>query len=323
MKFSVIVLTYNPVLEKVLFTLESIIQQDFDDFEIIIADDGSKDNLFPQIEEYFRKNSFDNYKFVANKRNVGTVKNILSALEVSSGKYIRDFGTGDCFFSKDTLQCVYEFLEKSDKDGCFGLMCGFYRDKQGTVKRKNFCHPFDINVYRKAQKNPKLEKRILKNLVLYSDHASGAATCYKRDYYMEYLKKIEQYVKYEEDIFQVLAAIEGRRLDFFDQYMVWYEVGEGVSTQKNSRFKQLLQQDVDSFYEMIFENFSDQKIVKKRKKMTKLYKIKNLYLRTIIRVFVNPDAICYLFKSFLQRISGAHKEKLYRKGFLDQKEFNI
>lgn len=321
MKFSVIVLTYNPVLEKVLFTLDSIIQQDFDDFEIIIADDGSKDNLFPQIEEYFVEKNFLNYKFVANEVNVGTVKNILSALEVASGKYIRDFGTGDCFFAKDTLRQVYDFLEEGDREACFGLMCGFYRDEQGMIKRKKFCHPFDINVYRKAKKSGGFEKRILKNLVLYSDHASGAATCYKRDYYIEYLQKIENCVKYEEDIFQVLAALEGRRMDLFNQYMVWYEVGDGVSTQKNSRFAQLLQQDVDCFYEMIFEKFPEHKLVKKRKQVAKFYKIRNLYLRTILRFFVNPDAICYLFASFLQRISGAHKEKVYREGFLDQKEF--
>ncbi len=315
MKFSVIVLTYNPVLSKVIFTLDSIVQQDLDDFEIIIADDGSENNLFPQIEEYFAEKSFTNYKLVSNKQNVGTVKNILSGLEVAEGKYIRDFGTGDCFFAKDTLRRVYQFLEKSDKEGCFGLMCGFYKDAEGNVCRKEFCHPFDINAYRSLSKNK--EKRILKNLVLYSDHASGAATCYRRDYYMEYLQKIEGIVKYEEDIFQVLAALEGRNMVLFDEYLVWYEMGEGVSTQKNSRFAQLLQKDVDNFYEMIFEKFPEHRLVKKRKKVNRFYKIKNLYVRTILRFFVNPDAIRYLFVSFVQRALGAHKEKGNRKGFLD------
>lgn len=316
MKFSVLVLTYNPVLSNVLFTLDSIVNQKFDDFEIVVADDGSKDNLFPQIEEYFKEKNFSNYQLVANKENGGTVKNLLSALKVARGKYVRDFGAGDCFFDENSIRDVYEFLEKSDKEGCFGLMCGFYRDEKGMIKRKEFCHPFDINAYRKAKDN-----RILKNLVLYSDHASGAATCYRKEYYEEYLKKIENCVTYEEDIFQVIAALEGRRLDFFDHYLVWYEVGDGVSTQKNSRFAQLLQQDVDRFYEMIFEKFPEHKLVKKRKQVAKFYKIRNLYLRTILRFFVNPDAIRYLFASFLQRISGAHKEKVYREGFLDQKEF--
>ena len=35
MKFSVLVLTYNPVLSNVLFTLDSIVNQKFDDFEIV------------------------------------------------------------------------------------------------------------------------------------------------------------------------------------------------------------------------------------------------------------------------------------------------
>lgn len=309
MKFSVIVLTYNPIFSKVKFTLDSIIQQDFDDFEIIVADDGSENNLVPEIEAYFKENNFTNYKFVSNKKNVGTVKNILSALEVAEGKYIRDFGTGDGLYAKDTLQKVYDFLEKSDKEGCFGLMCGYYKDANGDIHRKEFCHPFDIEAYREALSGKDVEEKILKNLVLYSDHVSGAAICCRREYFIEYLKKIENYVKYEEDIFQVLAALEGRRLDFFDQYLVWYEMGEGISTQKNSRFAELLQKDVDTFYEMVFEKFSDNHHVKRRKRVAKFYKIKNLYLRTILRFFVNPGLVIYLLKSFVQRVSGAHKEK--------------
>ena len=42
---SVVVLTYNPDLNDLKKTLRSIMLQDGVDFEIVIADDGSKNNL--------------------------------------------------------------------------------------------------------------------------------------------------------------------------------------------------------------------------------------------------------------------------------------
>lgn len=297
MKFSVIVVTYRPVLSKVLLTLESIVRQKFDDFEIIISDDGSEENYFSEIKAFFEERNFSGYKLVANEKNQGTVKNLIAGLNQASGKYVRDFGPGDLFFAEDSMQKLYDFMEHRQCEGCFGLLRGYSVNETGEIIQKEFYHPFDIDAYRGENR----EERILKNLILYSDHVSGAVTCYTRDYYLEYLGRIADFVIYEEDIFQVLAALEGRRLQFFDDFLVWYEVGEGASTKKHSKFEEMLRQDVARFYEMVYLQFPDNKYVKKRKQLSGFYRLKNIYLRTILRMFVNPDAVRYLWTSFAQK----------------------
>ena len=58
-KVSVVVLMYNPIPEKLWLTLNSIINQEKVDLEIVIGDDGSENNLFDAIEEYMKKNHPD------------------------------------------------------------------------------------------------------------------------------------------------------------------------------------------------------------------------------------------------------------------------
>lgn len=316
MKFSVIVLTYESDLQKLFFTLEAVLEQEFDSYEIIVADDGSKENHEEEIRSYFANKQFTNYKLVMNEKNQGTVKNLISALAVAEGKYVRDFGCGDIFYSRQTMRKIYDFMEEKQCEACFGLMRGFVRKQDGSIEKKDFCHPFDMKAYR----TPGNEDRILKNLILYTDHISGAVTCYRREYYLEYLKRIQDVVVYEEDIFQVLASLEGRGLKYLDEYIVWYEMGEGVSTKKRSKFQELLQQDVERFYTGLFETYGDQKYIKKRKHLMGLYRIRNIYVRTALRMFINPDAARYFASSMIQRKQGAHVPKRkVEPGFLDEK----
>ena len=110
-------------------------------------------------------------------------------------------------------------------------------------------------------------------------------------------------------------------MHLFDEYIVWYEVGDGVSTKKRTKFEELLRQDVERFYNMLYERYGDNKYIRKRKQLSVFYKIKNLYIRTILRFFVNPHAILYLCSSMLQRKRGAHTRETEVKGFLEQPEF--
>ena len=50
---SVVVLTYNPDLRGLKRTLRSVMLQTGVNFEIIIADDGSSDNLSEEIKAFF------------------------------------------------------------------------------------------------------------------------------------------------------------------------------------------------------------------------------------------------------------------------------
>ena len=108
---SIIVPVYN--LEHYLDRcLSSLVNQHFENFEIILVNDGSKDSSGQICEEWC--NRYNNIKVfhianhgVSYARNVG-IKNSL-------GKYVM-FVDGDDWIEKDTLIIAYELMEKNQAD---------------------------------------------------------------------------------------------------------------------------------------------------------------------------------------------------------------
>ena len=316
MRFTVLVITYNSDLQKTYLTLQSIISQKFDDFEIVIADDGSGNNHFDEIQRFFEKRQFARYKLVANDKNRGTVQNLLSGLRETAGEYVKFISAGDTLYDENTLQNVYDYMEQNQYTCCFGLLQGYQREVSGSIKKVRYFHPFDMKAYR-----TKNTRRIVKNLVLYSDNVCGAAICYEREFAWEFMNRIQKEVVYEEDIFQVLAAVEGRPVQLYDDYMIWYEIGTGMTTKKHSEFEELIRKDVERFYTELYRRHGDNPYVKKRFRLLRLYHIHNLYIRTILRFFVNPDALRYVLDTMIQRKCGVHQKQINRRGFLEQEEF--
>lgn len=316
MKISVLVLSYNSDIDKLYLTLKSIIKQKIDDFEIVVSDDGSKDNHEQELAEYFKQNDFSNYKLVMNEQNKGTVQNILSGLKACEGEYVKPISSGDCLYAEDTLTRLYDFMKADSLDYCHGLIRGYHRLEDGSIQYIPYSHPFDIEAYRKRDMD-----KITRNLVLYSDNTCGAGICYEKKFFIHYMNLISEVVKYEEDIFQVVAAVENKKTALFDDYVIWYEIGLGVSTNKKSKIYDLLAQDVDGLYRKLYEWHPENKYVKKRYSLLPLYNIKNLYVRTILRFFVNPDSIRYLFSSYYQRCAKKHEKKNPSPGFLDDETF--
>ena len=316
MRFTVLVITYNSDLRKTYLTLQSIISQKFDDFEIVISDDGSRDNHFSKIQQFFEKKQFTRYKLVANKKNRGTVQNLLSGLRRTEGDYVKFISAGDALYDENTLQHVYDFMVRNKYACCFGLLQGYKWDTANSIKKVKYFHPFDMKAYRRKD-----TKRIIKNLVLYSDNVCGAAICYEREFAVEYMTRIQKEVIYEEDIFQVLAAVEGRPVQLYDDYMIWYEIGTGMTTKKHSEFEELIRKDVERFYKELYRQHRENVYVKKRFRLLKLYNIHNLYIRTILRFFVNPDALRYVLVTMIQRKCGVHWKQTETIGFLEKEEF--
>lgn len=316
MKVTVLVITYNSDLYKTCLTLQSVIEQKFDEFEIVISDDGSKENHFPELRNFLEEKEFTNYKLVANEKNRGTVQNLLSGLQHTEGKYVKFISAGDALYEENTLQKSFDFMEKNQCACCFGLLQGYRTDELGILQKIKYFHPFDLTAYRRKD-----TKRIVKNLVLYSDNVCGASIFYEKEFALEYMNRIQKEVLYEEDIFQVLAAVDDRPLLLYDDYMIWYEIGTGMTTSKHSSFEKLIREDVDRFYRQLYRQYGDNQYVIKRFRLLKLYKIKNLYVRTIIRFFVNPDALRYCIEAMVQRKRNVHQKKTDVVGFLEREDF--
>lgn len=120
--------------------VESVLSQSFQDFEIIIIDDGSTDNS-KQIIEEFSKNNKIKVIFQQNK-GLNVTNNI--ALKVASGKYIMRLDADD-YLEPNALQLMCDALEK---DQTLGLVFPDYYmvDRDGNALSLEKRHSFDKEV---------------------------------------------------------------------------------------------------------------------------------------------------------------------------------
>lgn len=127
MFFSVIVPVYK--VEQYLPTcIESVLNQSFSDFELILVDDGSPDNCPAICDEYAK---IDARVKVIHKENGGLVSARKAGILVAKGDYVFNLDSDDSI-EKDTLECAYKIIKDTD---CEMLSFGRRWIKNGrTVK---------------------------------------------------------------------------------------------------------------------------------------------------------------------------------------------
>lgn len=133
-KVSVIMPVYNG--EKFLReAIQSVLNQTFSDFELIIVNDGSIDNSLDIIKEYAEK---DSRIKIINQKNTGIVGALNNALKLSKGDYVARMDADDISLPK-RLEKQIEFLEKEK-----AFICGAWAnviDQNGEQKGKKFSYP--------------------------------------------------------------------------------------------------------------------------------------------------------------------------------------
>lgn len=129
---SIIVPIYNA--EKTIARcVESILNQEYTDFELLLIDDGSKD-ASPQIcDEYAAK---DARVHVVHKENSGVSDARNLALDMATGKYLQFLDSDDWI----TPNATRLFMEAAEQYGCDMVIADFYRvvgervSHKGTIK---------------------------------------------------------------------------------------------------------------------------------------------------------------------------------------------
>lgn len=110
-EISIIVPVYN--VEKYLKRcIDSILNQSFTDFELILVDDGSTDNSGKIIDEYAIK---DERIKVIHKENCGQGSARNRGLDIAKGNYI-GFVDSDDWIHKDMYKILYENIIKYNTD---------------------------------------------------------------------------------------------------------------------------------------------------------------------------------------------------------------
>ena len=125
---SVIIPAYNAG-KFIKSTLESVINQDYENIEIILVDDVCTDNTM-KIAEDVLKNSGRKFKIIHHEVNKGTCTARNTGLKNASGKYL-NFMDHDDLLRKNFLSSLYNAISNNDFVFC-GIVDKF-QDKK--IKR--------------------------------------------------------------------------------------------------------------------------------------------------------------------------------------------
>lgn len=101
-KISVIMPAYNT--EKYIGkSIESVLKQDYEDFELIVVDDGSKDNTKNIVRQYAAKDA--RIKLIVQEENQGVSVARNTGIDIAQGDYIA-FLDSDDLWEKDSLSVL-------------------------------------------------------------------------------------------------------------------------------------------------------------------------------------------------------------------------
>ncbi|MBP3261781.1 glycosyltransferase [Pseudobutyrivibrio sp.] len=114
---SVLFPVYNCKTSYLREAIESILEQTFEDFELIILDDGSENDVASVIEEYAKRDS--RIIFVREEEHHGLVYGLNKMISMAQGKYLARMD-GDDISVPFRFELQHKFLEEHPKYGFVG-----------------------------------------------------------------------------------------------------------------------------------------------------------------------------------------------------------
>ena len=134
--FSIIVVSLNAenLIRK---TIDSVLNQNFNDYEIIVKDAVSSDNTLAQIPK-------DDRIHIYSEKDSGIYDGMNQAISYSSGKYLIFLNCGDFFATDSVLSHVYETAKELDDNN--SIIYGDYQ--RNSIKAKQPSGLSDFYLYR-------------------------------------------------------------------------------------------------------------------------------------------------------------------------------
>lgn len=140
MKISIAVPSYN-YAQYIDACLSSIKQQDYTNFEVLIADGGSNDGTLDTIRSYCAEDH--RFRLVSQKDN-GQADAIYRAFKSASGDVLCFLNADDCYLCRDALSSIVKAFSDNTQAGLVSFG-GYYLDADGKrTKLINYrYHPLD------------------------------------------------------------------------------------------------------------------------------------------------------------------------------------
>lgn len=257
-KLSIIVPVYG--VEKYIDKcLDSLVKQSLKEIEIIVVNDGTKDNSQKIIDKYVKKYPDKIKSYIKENGGQGSARNY--GLEKANGEYI-GYVDSDDFVEKDMYKKLYNKAKENNYDI---VVCGNYNVSE-DYQNKNI--DTFINNYNTDLENIFFGKMAVWNKI------------YKRDILIKNKLEFKEKVWYEDLAFTLKAIMNSNTFAFIDEPLYDYLIREG-STMNNSNVQRNLE-ILDAFNDIL----SYIQHNKKEEYFSKIefLAIDHIYISAIVRV---------------------------------------
>lgn len=298
---SVVVITYNSE-KTVVETLDSILNQSYQNIELIISDDASTDNTVDTVKKWITCNSGRFYKSLVetSDTNQGVVKNVNRGVSVSSGDYVQIIA-GDDILLNDALTIKYH---NSDEDKCIVVTkVKVFGEATRISAMEKICEE-SYKILKKDSKT-QFKKLLINNYIVAPCWGFVPRKVYEQiGLYDERFNMIEDYP------FLIKLLSNGYRFKFVDEVTALYRVHSASVSQSsaNDRFrdsrdlffveeKAKLLLDNKMYYQYIWQS-----ILSFRYHIGKKYGRRSMryYACSILTLF-NPVAVVKYFLAWVKR----------------------
>lgn len=257
-KLSIIVPVYG--VEKYIDKcLNSLVKQSLKEIEIIVVNDGTKDNSQKIVDKYVKKYPDKIKSYIKENGGQGSARNY--GLKKATGEYI-GYVDSDDFVEKDMYKKLYNKAKENNYDI---VVCGNYNVSE-DYQNKNI--DAFINNYNTDLENIFFGKMAVWNKI------------YKRDILIKNKLEFKEKVWYEDLAFTLKAIMNSNTFAFIDEPLYDYLIREG-STMNNSNVKRNLE-ILDAFNDIL----SYIQHNKKEEYFSKIefLAIDHIYISAIVRV---------------------------------------
>ena len=231
MKFSIIVPVYN-VEEYILKCLESINKQSYDNYEVIIVNDGSPDNSEKIIKKYIKNNK----KFKYYKKDNGGLSDARNyGIQFTTGDYLL-FVDSDDYIDEKLLQKINDIVIKNQYD----------------LVKFNFVDVIDNKEYPHIEKLTKSKKVDIKEIIYFDYFEPACSYCYNLNFYKTHSYKFEK-GKYHEDFGLLPLILLDSKSIYYLNYFGYYYVKRENSITNDTKKAYQKAEDVLYFSLSAFE----------------------------------------------------------------------
>ena len=239
MRFSIVVPVYN-VEKYIARCMESLVNQSFQDYEIIVVDDESPDGSMDIVERY-REKEPEKIRVIHQKNTrQGGARN--HGVELALGEYLL-FVDSDDYVSRSMLEIVDRRLKETPCD-ILAFDCT-HVDAQGDPIGEEICDTLKPGLY-----DP------LKNREVVNIRATPWGKAYKREFYVGSGFRFPEKLLYEDGMSRILFA-KASRIRVTEDSLYYYVHRENSSMTQKISEKML---DIVTVAELIRQEFKKAKL---------------------------------------------------------------